>query len=250
MFPDHDPFMYTHGSESLKHLKTLKSIPSVISDDIFVHEIIKGKVYDQYVTSRFEAFMSSTYQSKLITSKASDKMIIDTISKNTTGTTTAPIFEMPFMGNIDTETILKLREAEHHAFNDYRLALDKAIKLYSTDQKLSDAKEIYDDIIYPAFTKLDAMFDRAKNMRVFKAFGELAIISSTVTLGIMNGIVPANPLGIVAALGGTGVLVNQITGIIERKLHSDNELESKDFYFLWKLKNKKIVDHTDSNDDR
>lgn len=62
---------------------------------------------------------------------------------------------------------------------------------------------------------------------------------SSVTLGVMNSIVPANPVGIITALGGAGALVKQINGVIERKLLVENELEAQDFYFLWKLKNKK-----------
>ena len=75
-----------------------------------------------------------------------------------------------------------------------RQALDKATKLYVLGQNPVNSKEIYDDIIYPAFIKLDAMFERTKKMRIFKALGELAIISSTVTLGVMTSAIPANPI--------------------------------------------------------
>lgn len=238
LFPDHDIYMIINNDDDLDVLKTIKEFPSQIRDIAFVRRIVKHFIDSQYLTSKFEIFMSSTYQSKFITSKPSDKKMIDVFSKKVIGTTPASVFEMPFLKNIDTATILKLRDDEHHTFNDYRIALDKATKLYLDGQNSAEAKDIYDDIVYPAFIKLDAMLERTKKMRAFKTAGELIIVSSTVTLGVMNSIIPANPVGIATALGGTGILVKQLSDIIERKLLSKNELEAKDFYFLWQLKNK------------
>lgn len=238
LFPDHDGFISITGGEGGEILKAIKTFPSAIKNGVFLQEFIRSLIYEDFYTSKFETFISSAYQSKFITGKRSDKAMIDLLSLGTSAAP-APIFEMPFLENIDVETVLKLRETEYHAFNDYRIALDKATKLYVLGQNPVNSKEIYDDIIYPAFIKLDAMFERTKKMRIFKALGELAIISSTVTLGVMTSAIPANPIGITAALGGTGALVKHLSGVAERKLNSSNELELQDFYFLWQLKNRK-----------
>lgn len=239
LFPDHDGFTMINGGKRLKTLKALKAFPSVVRNQKFIEWLIQSYVYKNYLDSRFEAYMSSMYQSKLIISKQSDKAMFDIMAANTVGGAPSPVFEMPFLDTIDTDTILKIREDERQAFNDYRVALDKAAKLYGSNPNPIESKEIYDDIIYPAFLKLDAMFERTKKMHIFKAVSEFLVISSTVTLGVMNSVIPANPIGIATALGGTGALVNQISGVVERKLNSGSEMEAKDFYFLWKLKNTK-----------
>lgn len=239
LFPDHDGFAMVNGGKGVEILKALKAFPSVVRDQEFIKGVIQSYVYENYLNSKFEAFMSSMYQSKLITSKQSDKAMFDIMAANTVGSAPSPVFEMPFLDTIDTDTILKIREDERQAFNDYRVALDKAAKLYGSNPNRTESKEIYDDIIYPAFVKLDAMFERTKKMHIFKAVSEFLVISSTVTLGVMNSVIPANPIGIATALGGTGALVNQISGVVERKLNSGSEMEAKDFYFLWRLKNTK-----------
>lgn len=237
-FPEHEGYYQVDVNENNLCVIEAYKNSSVIQNKEYVEDFIRDIIYRQYVTSTFEAFMSSAYHSKFITSNTIDKKMIDTISKNTIGSTVAPVFEMPFISNIDTETLLKLRDSEYHAFNDYRIALDRAIKIYTAGKDSIEPKEIYDDIIYPAFVKLDGMFERSKKSRALKTVGELIVTSSTVTLGVMSSIVPKNPVAIASALSVTKTLLNQINKIVERKMASDSELEAKDFYFLWQLKNK------------
>ena len=149
------------------------------------------------------------------------------------------MFEMPFLEQLDIPTVLALREHEYHAFNDYRIALDNATKEYIRTNSDAQAKEIYDDIIYPAFVKLDAMFERTKKMNFIKNAGELLITSAAVTLGVMNSVIPKNASSIITASCGTKALTKIVSDAIERKLNAGNELEKQDFYFLWKLKRKK-----------
>lgn len=160
-------------------------------------------------------------------------------SKSIVASLTPPVFEMPFLDGVDTQTILNLRESEHDAFNEYRIALDKATYAYMSATQNSEARDIYDDIIYPSFIKLDSMFKRTKRMRVFKNISELLVTSATVTVGVMSSIIPEDPTTIIAAAGGTEALAKYITSAIERKLNAGNEIEKQDFYFLWKLNRNK-----------
>lgn len=143
---------------------------------------------------------------------------------------------MPFLENIGPKAILDLRKSEYDAFNEYRIAIDKASKHYLTSSTDSEFRDIYDDIVYPAFVKIDGMFKRAKRAHTIKTLWELAVVSSTVTLGIMNSAIPKDPISIVAAAGGSKALLTQLGKVIDRKISSGNELEQQDFYFLWKLK--------------
>lgn len=76
-------------------------------------------------------------------------------------------------------------------------------------------------------------------MQIFKNIGELLVTSATVTLGVMNSVIPENAPAIITAVGGTEAMAKYITSTIERKLTAGNTIENQDFYFLWKLNRKK-----------
>lgn len=237
LFPDHDGLFAVQGGIISDVCKTVSSFPYIITDTNIVHGFIEENLFKQFITTKFETFISSSYQSKYITSKVSDKSLIDRTSPRTIGNAPPPIFEMPFLENIGPKAILDLRKSEYDAFNEYRIAIDKASKHYLTSSTDSEFRDIYDDIVYPAFVKIDGMFKRAKRAHTIKTLCELAVVSSTVTLGIMNSAIPKDPISIVAAAGGSTALLTQLGKVIDRKISSGNELEQQDFYFLWKLKN-------------
>ena len=146
---------------------------------------------------------------------------------------------MPFLENITSKDVLDLRRTEGDAFNEYRIAMDHASRQYLSINSNAEVRDIYDDLIYPAFIKLDAAFNRAKRIHAIRNTSALVIVASTVTLGIMNSTIPKDPIAIAAAVGGSEVLLSQLGNVVERKLNSGNELERQDFYFLWKLNKEK-----------
>ncbi|MBQ6895960.1 MAG: hypothetical protein IJN69_01965 [Oscillospiraceae bacterium] len=199
------------------------------------YDFIKEYITEEYKTYKLETFVSSVYHSKYITTKSSDKEIIDITSGNTIGYTPSPVFEMPFLANVDTNTILSLRNHEHSAFLDYRIAIDKASKEYLKSHSEIEAQEIYDDIIYPAFTNLDKMFKKVNNMKAVKRFGGLVVIPSTIALGVINSSIPNDITTIVETLAGSEALLGMIDKALERKTNLKSNFENQDFYFLWKL---------------
>ena len=237
LFPNHDAYVNVYGEYGTNVMEQIKSFPSIITDKTFLSHFIQRYVEDCYITSRFETFISSAYRSKYITDKPIHKEILST--NKITASLTPPVFEMPFLENVDTDTILKLRDSEQDSFNEYRIALDKATQAYLATTQTTEASDIYDDIIYPAFVKLDTMFKRSRKMQIFKNIGELLVTSATVTLGVMNSVIPENALAIITAVGGTEAMAKYITSTIERKLTAGNTIENQDFYFLWKLNRKK-----------
>ncbi len=238
IFTDHDMHCMVKGRSDVAVLEKLKDFPCRIYDEKYVYEHVKRQIYNSYFTSKFESFMSSTYHSKLVTSRQFDQKLIGSLTDGGIGHTPPPVFDMPFLEKIDSETILKLRESENNIFENYRVALDKATKEYLNKDNLGKENEIYDDIVYPAFVKLDDMFTRIRRNRVIRTIGELAVTASTVTFGVMTSIIPANPIGVITALGSGGALVKQINKVIDNKMTSQDELAAKDMYFLWQLKNK------------
>lgn len=239
LFPDHDGLFSLQGGEIAKLCQQTKKFPYSIQNKDMIRSFIKEHLFGEYITAKFETFISSSYQAKYITTKASDRALIETQSQKITGMTPPPVFNMPFLENITSKDVLDLRHTEGEAFNEYRIAMDNASKQYLSINSNAEARNIYDDIIYPAFTKLDAAFNRAKRIHAIRNVCALVVTSSTVTLGVMNSTIPKDPVAIAAAIGGSEVLLSQIGNVVERKLNSGNELERQDFYFLWKLNKKK-----------
>lgn len=239
LFPDHDGLFSLQGGEISKLCQNIKNFPYCIQDIDLIRRFIKEHLFDEYITAKFETFISSSYQAKYITAKASDRVLIETQEQKITGMTPPPVFDMPFLENISSKDVLALRHTEGDAFNEYRIAMDNASKQYLSINANAEARDIYDDIIYPAFVKIDAAFNRAKRIHTIKNVCALVVTSSTVTLGVMNATIPKDPIAIAAAIGGSEVLLSQLGNVVERKLNSGNELERQDFYFLWKLNQKK-----------
>ncbi|MEE0311718.1 MAG: hypothetical protein UDW71_06735, partial [Oscillospiraceae bacterium] len=129
LFPNHDAYVNVYGEYETNVMEQIKSFPSIITDKTFISHFIQRHVEDCYITSRFETFISSAYRSKYITDKPIHKEILST--NKITASLTPPVFEMPFLENVDTDTILKLRDSEQDSFNEYRIALDKATQAYT-----------------------------------------------------------------------------------------------------------------------
>ena len=239
LFPDHPVYRTIEQSTERNFFKNLKTFPVNITDKHFKNHIVKQCILDNFVTTKFEAFISSSYRSKLITDKPFDQSLLGLSSNRITASLTPPVFNMPFLEGIQTETILKIRESEQHAFNEYRIAMDNATHAYIKATQTSEIEDIQNDIIYPAFIKLDSMFARTQKMKAISNIGSLLVTSATVTLGVMNSIIPQDVPSIITAVGGTEALLKYLMSVIERKSNTDNDIEKQDFYFLWKINQKK-----------
>lgn len=239
LFPDHDGFLLLQGEEISNLFQNATNLPHIIQNKDLIRDVIRRKLIETYITAKFETFISSSYQAKYITAKASDRALIETQTKKVSGMIPPPVFEMPFLESISSKDVLDLRRAEGDAFNEYRIAMDNASKQYLSINSNAEARDIYDDLIYPAFIKLDAAFNRAKRIHAIRNACALVVTASTVTLGVMNSTIPNDPVAIAAAVGGSEVLLSQLGDVIERKLNSGNELERQDFYFLWRLNKKR-----------
>jgi hypothetical protein len=226
----------------VQELEKMDRYPSLIKNEKLIADFIKSILVEEYYNTKFEAFMSSAYKSKYITAKVSSKTIIETIDGKTPmhHEPALPIYDMPIIDTVKTERILEARDQEQEAFNQYRDALTFAMKEHYKGQSEIEITEVYDDIVYPAFVKLESALKRIKQQSKRKAVGSLIIAGSTVTLGILGGIIPPNPMGIIAGLGSATLLANIGKMAIEQTGPRD-EARVNDFYFLWKLKNKGIT---------
>lgn len=147
-----------------------------------------------------------------------------------------PKYDMPFVANITIEKALHLREIEGESFNKYRIALNKSISEQCKTNSTVEWSNIYDDILFPAFSELD---EKLKNIRkgIFKkTFYEIALVGTVISAGIYTGIIPSNITDIMKSIGiGTDTSIT-VTHQIFDKVPDKATLRENDYYFLWKLK--------------
>lgn len=240
IYMDHKSFFGISDGPFLEELKNLNNFPTEIKDKKLIESFVYKLVEEEYYHTKFETFMSSAYKSKYITAKTSGKMIIDAVSnkKEINQNEIVPIYDMPIVDSVNTNIILSVRDREAESFNQYRVALNKAINEHYKGQSEAEITEIYDDIVYPSFTKLESSLKQISRKNIAKTAGEIAIIGSTLTLGIIGGIIPFNSTGILAGLSGTTVISNIVKKAADWVADTTSAPEN-DYYFLWKLKNKR-----------
>jgi hypothetical protein len=141
--------------------------------------------------------------------------------------------ELPVVGGISLDTLLKLRNNEGEAFRVYRDALTKAITQAKAEgpRKIS---QVFSDVVRPELNKIDIAMKSARATLVRDAIVDGAIASGFITVGLFSGIMPTNIGAIIAGLGGyhfaerVGKQLSNI-GLEPEQVRNNN------FYFLWKV---------------
>ncbi|MCK9267258.1 MAG: hypothetical protein M0P14_00925, partial [Alkaliphilus sp.] len=96
---------------------------------------------------------------------------------------------------------------------------------------------IYNDILYPEFANLDLKLKNLKEGTFKKTFGDILIVGSVVTAGLLSGMIPMSFAGVGAALGGTAGVTALGNKLKDNQGNKEAELRTNDYYYLWKLKN-------------
>ena len=236
LFTDHNRLIVYTSGIMYDEIRKCKQFPEIIGNKKMKREIAVNIIVKEYRNVKFDAYLSALYKAKYITQNESTSHMFETTKKKNFQQVQPilPIYDMPVIDNVDIATILDIRFHEEDAFDTYRVALNKAIHEHRSGQSELEIREVYDDIVYPEFVKLDNSITNLKRKHLLRATGELVILGTTVTLGIISGIVPLTALGV----GGAISLAPTIRKIAENKME-DTEVKNNDYYFLWKLRNSK-----------
>ncbi len=199
--------------------------------------LINDFVDDEFASSCYYASYCRNDNAKLITSKPSDCMFSSIIQGEDVNTVLAtfnnlPQYDMPFITNISILDALRLRNIEHESFNRYRSALDKAVKEQCKTNSKVEWKDIYNDILYPEYNKLDLQLKNIKSGAYSKTFGDILLLSGAITGGKLVGFQTFAPLLVTA---GIGLGANLIKNVAENTA----KMKENDYYYLWRLKNVK-----------
>jgi len=229
--------------EDNKFFESHKKLGVMDKTERLWNDLIEEFVEGEFVSACYYANYCRENNAKLITSKLSDGMfamltrgendakhILD-VYKN------LPQYDMPFFQNISIQKAIQLREKESAAFNRYRIALNKAIEEQCKTNSKIEWQDIYNDILYPEFANLDLKLKNLKEGTFKKTFGDILIVGSVVTAGLLSGMIPMSFAGVGAALGGTAGVTALGNKLKDNQGNKEAELRTNDYYYLWKLKN-------------
>jgi len=145
---------------------------------------------------------------------------------------------VPFIDNIHTTDLVKLRIAEEEAFILFRNAITKAVEEYKTHGSTfseRDAQAVYADIVQPHLTMLDAKIKKAKRHFIKDSRRQLIGWAGSISVGLYTGFFTADPLSGAAAFAASKAGAEFIEHLIT-KSDSEEEVKDDEWYFLWNLK--------------
>jgi len=136
--------------------------------------------------------------------------------------------DLKFIDLISIDNILKIREKELLAFEEFRLAMVKVCKeiesIPATEDFKGEVQKIVEEVINPELRKLDREFNRIRRYRLLRG---AAISVGSVTVTVLAGGTPLTVLG----AGLVGVL-EEFAGYVSEMA----KLKENAMYFLWKVK--------------
>jgi hypothetical protein len=148
---------------------------------------------------------------------------------------------VPIVENVTPSKLLELRNNEEDAFIIFRSALNKTVDEYIRNNKnftAQDAKAIYGDIIEPKLSKLNSTVRSAKQTYLKNTSAKMIAWGGAITLGVYAGFLPSELVAAAAALGVVPLLAGLANDIMTQNT-SEEQVRKEDFYFLWKLSQKK-----------
>lgn len=248
-FPEHGQ-IFTVPEKNLIKLSNSSIKPGeLITDKDLINDFVNNFVDGEFISASYYASYCKNNNAKLITNKISDSMFMNLANQKNRHNhgldyyNAIPKYDMPFVADITVEKALQLREIEGESFNKYRIALNKSISEQHKTNSTIEWHDIYDDILFPAFSELDEKLKKIRNGIYKKTFYEIAIVGTVVSAGVYTGIVPNNITDIMKSVGlGTGTAIS-LGHQIFSKIPGKEILRENDYYFLWQLKkniNKKL----------
>lgn len=233
-------FIYVQGASAdrFHHLK----VPHVFSKE----EIVKYKILN-HASSRV-LFDITNYKangasgkSSYLTSRPLDakviKLLMPEIENAQDQIMTGTEHTIPFIRGADMSDILHMRDSEQEAFDVYRNSVSKLIQS-DLVKNAKHSKEMLDDIVKPKLDKLTLKVKKHKEI-INKRIGRKLIINMTIlSLGLLSSkfFNLSDNILHMATLPATGLNVASITSDIAERRILPEEVQTSEFFFLWKLR--------------
>lgn len=146
--------------------------------------------------------------------------------------------ETPIVENVSIDSIIRLKEAEEDAFENYKITLKKSIQSFVKEKDSITSEmiqEFYNDNIASELINLNRKMRNSKSLATKKTLGGALITGVALGVGLTTQFVSPTvlqTLGLFTFLGTTG------TSAIDM-FQTPNDIKNSNYYLLWKLQNSK-----------
>lgn len=150
---------------------------------------------------------------------------------------------VPFVEDVKLEELLKLREREALAFDNYRRALNDAISNFTSSKTTfteRDAKTLYSDVIAPGLSSLERRVKEGKRHLRTQPIRSTFALFGVIAFGVYTGFVPTEMIEIAKLLGLAKVSMDIQKEVLALK-DAEKTIRNEDLYFLWRVKRKAQV---------
>jgi len=225
-----------------KNLKAIKLTKKEILRTGFIQSELHTALQDILLQKIYSLMLG--LNAKYLTDRDADFLILNSMTEDTDFLsyndilTNTLLYEIPIIHNVPIEYLLKIRNEDYDAFLNFRNSITHIIKTYIVQRKpisRHDAKQVYEDEIYPKVCELNNKVNSIRSLAVKKMVKDLIISASIITIGLFSGIFPA---GIKEVLTGMGLLKpgKDLSDSVFNVIHADSEIRNENLYFLWKIK--------------
>ena len=144
---------------------------------------------------------------------------------------------VPLLSDVPIRKVLQIRAQEPEAFIRYRSALNDIVREHIRPGIFlgaDEASELYHDVLRPRIAKLKSEATARERSSRRKAAAKVVCSFAAVTLGVVNGLLPAELAKLFLAVGGVSLLkdIGEALADIQRK---PSEVRNNDLYFLLDL---------------
>jgi hypothetical protein len=145
---------------------------------------------------------------------------------------------VPFAEDLDLVTLLRIREGEGAAFEQFRAGLNAAVmEMQRRSGRFTDAeaRQVYSDIIAPGPANLDQKVSNARAALRLKALRKGAAWVGAISFGVYTGFLPAELIGAAKTLGLAKVVADLSEAILAQS-DSEKSVKGEQLYFLWRAR--------------
>lgn len=138
--------------------------------------------------------------------------------------------DLPYVNGLSTADLLKLRQDEHAAFENFQSAVTKAmqeqISRHDSDDPRQIARAVVNEYVQPELALIERRFNSARGTMSAKSGVTIAVGSLATAVGFASAV----PLIATTGVAAAATVLTHINAYIDKK----NEIKLSDLYFLWR----------------
>jgi len=147
--------------------------------------------------------------------------------------------QMPILNDAPLEDLLTLRSDDYEAFLVYRDTINASINARIKSGAVpsqSELAEIFRDEIAPQLNKMNQKLNATRRRLTRKLNRNVLIAGGSVLVGLSTGLVAPELMAVISSVGGLKFAAD-VAGHLMESRGAEQDLESDDLYFLWRLQN-------------